>query len=57
MSAKNKWTGAMEATLVELLEKYKLVVDGDFGRPGDKNGLTKTNKQAAWATVAEEINR
>ena len=51
------WNAAMEARLVELLEEYRLVVEGDFGRPSEKAGLTKATKQAAWTTVAEKINR
>ena len=47
----------MEARLVELLKEYRLVAKGDFGRPGEKAGLTKADKQAAWTQVAEKINR
>ena len=51
------WIATMEARLVELLEEYRLVAEGDFGRPGEKAGLTKADKQAVWTQVAEKINR
>ena len=40
-----------------IIQEHRLVVDGDFGHPGEKAGLTKAVKQAAWTQVAEKINR
>ena len=37
----------MEARLVGLLEEHKLVLNKEFGRPGDVAGLTNGQKAAA----------
>ena len=38
------WTSDMDVTPTELLAEHRLVLAGDFGRPGDAGGLTKNKK-------------
>ena len=52
---KVNWTSEMEVTLTELLAEHRLVLAGDFGRPGDAGGLTKNQKKAAWEAVTNAL--
>ena len=38
------WTSDIEVTLTDLLAEHRLVLAGDFGRPGDASGLRKRKR-------------
>ena len=48
------WTHTMEGRFVDLFEVHKIVLHGDFGRPGE-NGLSKRAKNAAWKAVMRQL--
>lgn len=52
------WTAAEEEILVAEVEKRMAIIEGKWQRPGNKeNGVTKSQKLAAWSAVMASINR